>query len=450
MKRYFRSIGQKMKPNVHWFLNNEGINFLISLLVLIFALIIVIDRKSIHMDWIDYTVFLTVFLALFVNFASIFINRLLIRHLEDDMKLTNDYDGLASKYDANFITFDNEHDTDVNFKNFNKLKKLKDGKIKITFPVILDIDLYGKETTIQDNPKEQYVLPEEVQREYGHIFKAHATSKIYNQLNIRVNDWKEEAGRAVICTGRTTYFDSLATNRAMDYTWSTGVTNRDIYGYGPFVPDLADSKLSNHIGFNGFIESKDGCIAFIKRGKNLSIAKGTYATSVGASLKVKYALNDDKVFTIEGLMNGILQEIDDELKLKESDLEDFNEKKSIIAAYRDLVEGGKPQLLVYVKSNRTKEEIEANFKIINRNKRKNKLHNKNVESDLMVDGNKFIWIHKNDIKKLAISSEYMIHKGKEYNMVPSAAASVVMLRNHLLRVRVPGTARKSRFSDIRY
>lgn len=420
-----------MKPRIHWFLNNEGVNLLVTLLVLIIALLIVSEHKSGNMGWIDYTVFFTVILALFVNFTSIFINRVIIGHLEDDLKLTHDYDGLANKYEADFIMFDNELEVDVATDNLNRLKNLKDGKVNVTFPVILDMDLYGKEITIQDDPKEQYVLPADIQREFGHIFKAHDSSKIYNQLNIRINEWQEEEDQLLIYTGRTTYFNSLATNRAMDYKWTTGVTTRDLYGYGPYVRELSESELSNHLGFNGFIESDDEYIAFIRRGRNLSIAKGTYATSIAASLKVKYALNSDKAFTKEGLVNAIVKEIEDELKITEYELEGFSAEENIIAAYRDLVEGGKPQLLVYARANKSKDEIEKNFTKNIRNKGKDSSQKENVESQVLEDGNKILWIYKDDLRNLAISSEYMVHEGKEYKMVPSAAASVVMLRRHL-------------------
>ena len=78
------------------------------------------------------------------------------------------------------------------------------------------------------------------------------------------------------------------------------------------------SVLSNHIGFNGFIESSDCYIGFIYRGKDVSIGKATWATSIGASLKAKYALDQHFTFSVERLYKGILSEIEDELKIKNS------------------------------------------------------------------------------------------------------------------------------------
>ena len=78
--------------------------------------------------------------------------------------------------------------------------------------------------------------------------------------------------------------------------WKAGKTvfTRDVYEYGPFLPKLRDEVLSNHLGFNGFVESKDGYIPFIKRNRAVSIGKSTYGNSIGASLKTKYALDENR------------------------------------------------------------------------------------------------------------------------------------------------------------
>ncbi len=43
-------------------------------------------------------------------------------------------------------------------------------------------------------------------------------------------------------------------------------------------------------------------------------------------------------------------------------MENFSLRRNLIAAYRDIVEGGKPQLLFYVKSKWSRGEIVSNFK----------------------------------------------------------------------------------------
>ena len=67
------------------------------------------------------------------------------------------------------------------------------------------------------------------------------------------------------------------------------------------------------LGFNGFIETSDEKFMFVFRKKGVSIGEGTYSNSVAASLKTKYALNPSSQFTMAGLENGIIREIEDEL-----------------------------------------------------------------------------------------------------------------------------------------
>src|SRR5699024_7681126 len=115
------------------------------------------------------------------------------------------------------------------------------------------------------------------------VLRPHSSSTIYNQLNVRVSDWKKLDDASIIQTGRTTYFDSLVTNRAMDYRWPSGITNRDLFGYGPYFPSLESSKLSNHIAYNMILKASEGFLLFVKRKKNVSIEKGLFSTSVAAS-----------------------------------------------------------------------------------------------------------------------------------------------------------------------
>lgn len=99
----------------------------------------------------------------------------------------------------------------------------------------------------------------------------------------------------------------------------------------------------------------------------------------------------------------------------------------IISAYQDLVEGGKPQLLLYVKSTLKKSEISARFK--NETKRYKK-ENSDItykESKSLKDGNGLVWIKKGDLKKLFITPGYLFCFGEKYKMLPSTSASIVML-----------------------
>ena len=287
-------------------------------------------------------------------------------------------------------------------------------------PVILEARLYDKKIEIEDHPEKNYSLPEIIEKHYEDLFSAHVTSKIYNNTNIRVDEWGcvGDDNTFKFVTGRTTYYNSLV------------------------VHSLKNSSLSNHLGFNGFVESSDGSIMLVYRKKNVSIAKRTYSDSVGASLKVKYALDETYTFTIDGLENGIIEEIKDELGIEKDTLEAVQNTSGLkyvqlIAAYRDMLEGGKPQLLFYAKTSMSQGEIEAAFYERNNQIKKapGQYGSDADKKEMETDGDKLVWISVRELPDWDVYSDGIRCRknGKEeyLKMVPSASACVEMLKEYM-------------------
>ena len=182
---------------------------------------------------------------------------------------------------------------------------------------------------------------------------------------------------------------------------------------------LMDSLLSNHLGFNGWVESADGWFPMVMRGKSVSVGKNTLGNSVNASLKTAYALEEELVLDTEGIERAMIFEIRDELKISP---EDLDEGPEIIAAYRDLVEGGKPQLLFHINCRLTKDEIDRNFRA-------------NVmpkdEEDMVVDGRQLLWINRKMLEKLYITADSIVVEGVKYSMTPSHVAALALLVEYL-------------------
>ena len=78
-------------------------------------------------------------------------------------------------------------------------------------PVIREAKLYDKKIEIEDHPEKNYSLPEIIEKHYEDLFSAHVTSKIYNNTNIRVDEWGcvGDSGTFKFVTGRTTYYSGL-------------------------------------------------------------------------------------------------------------------------------------------------------------------------------------------------------------------------------------------------
>lgn len=221
------------------------------------------------------------------------------------------------------------------------------------YPIEIIWEKTGARTTflIQDS-HEQYILPKPLRDNQQTILETiFSASIIYNQLCIRLYDLKHRDNTVLLRTQRTMYYDSLVTNRNMDYLLNSDLSIRMMYEPGPALSPLSESFLSNQIGFSGIIESEDGVILLVQRSKYVSTNQQLFDCSVTASLKSQYALNQDsKSFTCENWVKAIEREIIDELNLDSSITINFT-TNDIIAFYRDLIEGGKPNFIFYLRIN---------------------------------------------------------------------------------------------------
>lgn len=322
------------------------------------------------------------------------------------MKLTNDYKSLVDRYNkVNLV----EHQG-------------------IVFPEECLWLRQGDETVeVKDNFAKYYKLPSEVASHREEIMSAHGGAIIYDNLNIRLDRVELDGDKVIAQTSRTHYFDSLLTNRVCDYRFGkTGMTVRELYEYGPAITPLHVSRVSNHLGFNGFVLASDtGRIPFILRKKNLSVAGGTWATSIGASLKTMYALDCKNDFKMKEYAFGhaIVGEIVDEIRVKQDKaLNPENAQNSIFAFYRDLVECGKPQFLFCLQLEDTTEED-----------LKKSIEKNTDENDVTTDGSEVMFFSVKDLKEAEYGIDYIKINGKVYNMVPFSIVSVVLLLKYLNR-----------------
>ncbi len=431
----------KLRPVLTWLAKNNGILAIVWLLLALF-LCNIRKLKILNDNWFDFSIFSVMIFTILSERIVANIQTFIVNKYEDENKLTTDYELLIKKYySPNFIVFQNNLLDGVSKENLHRLLHMRNinnvstiDRFPVVFPVVLEANIHGKQIFVHDEFRRFYKLPEDVASHFDELIKAHSSSNIFNQMTIRVDDWKVEQSEFHIYTSRTTYFNSLVTNRSMDYVWSNGITIRDLLDFDPFILPLNQSKLSNHLGFNGFIESADGYFPLVFRNSIMSMGKHTYGDSISASLKSKYALDSNQLLTVEGIEYAILKEICNELDITRDQLLWKGLKYQLLAAYRDMVEGGKPHFLFYVKSTLSKSNIDTIFKEkkIEHKKMQKKLKN-DKETKTLKDGDKLLWLSRAQIKELAISPGYIIHQKKIYEMTPSASACVVLLREYLKR-----------------
>ncbi len=408
-------------------------------LVIVLAIKAIASRSIEPSDLFDIKTFSAVIAVFILNaLTNGVVNLLQLKH-EDDEKLISDYDTLLKMY-KNVVPVKYTNAPNACYKVGRKHTRCSheetaDNEDTYKIPLADVVSFVDKDIKIIDNPEKFYKLPEKIDGAMTELFKAHNFSKTYNQMNIRCCGLFETDGKVEMKFCRTTYFHSLVTNRAIDYK-KDGISVRDLYACGPFLPSLEESELSNHIGFNGFVETSDGYVVFIFRHKHVSIAKNTLQSSVGASLKAKYALDENMMLTEEGIVEAIKNEIADELNLDK--LPDYKKRekqifadltfKSVLCFYRELVEGGKPQFMFYTKIDVNKDELEKAY--VGGIKKAKRMHDRYGFLH-KVDGYKMLLVKREDLRKIYVTPDGMVVGKKFFKSVPSSAGTFALFVKYI-------------------
>lgn len=409
--------GVILKRKVYHFIDEwvtgENISAVLLLIILIICVRITdnVDKLK-PTDLIDFSLIIS-FIILFISkvFSNVILKKIR-RACEDAAKLSTDYKNLTEKYKLSklittkLINISNDYDKKEN----NNCKSISSGENDTDndceyLPVEF-ICARKKSEEAYDihftNSLIHYQLPEQIANISAYLFKAHRESDIYNSRCFRLEKISKIDNEINMHISITSYYDSLLTNRVMDFIWPDGRSNREVYEPGPYISSLEDSKMSNHIGINGIIETKDEKFIFVKQSGKNSIGKNTIGTTIGTVLKEEYALNRDGSLYEDAVLRSIKKIISESFKIEE----DIT-KENIIAIYRDLVEGGKPQVLFYKKL-----EKECEFKGEKPDER-------------------LIFIKRDTVMESEFKVNGIIMNKKFYSMMPSVVASIVLIKYHL-------------------
>lgn len=434
-----KNFSRKRRLFSHKLFAERDLVYTLICLAVIAAIVIIrlISTRDLDLkNLIELKTFVSVVLVFALNALTNSILAFIRSKREDKTKLISDYNELLKMYvDASPVKYRNSAKSDYAIGRKHSRcahTESPENEDEYSIPLAQVVSFIGKNVTIRDS-QDMYKLPPDIERAISDICQAHEASMTYNQLNIRCDKIAENGDEVSIDFSRTTYLYSLATNRALDFKRG-GISVRDLYAYGPYLQPLEQSRLSNHIGFNGFVETSDGYVVLILRHKRVSIAKNTLQSSVGASLKTKYALDGNKQVTKDGIIKAIRAEIEDELGLK--NIPNYHSRsnkifadltfKSVLCFYRELVEGGKPQFMFYTKINVTKDELtdayQAGVKTIKR---------RNSGLLCRIDGYKMLLVHKNKLKNIYIAPDEMVVDRKAYKSVPSSTGTLALFIKYL-------------------
>lgn len=394
---------KKIKRLLYTFVKGEALTVACGVIILLG----IKQYSNIDKNGIDLGVLLSMIIMAVLTIIVFLLRKIMLSWLEDSGKLTEEYDKLIKSYEADFVVCKSDEKTECKFPIICDKKFYRDSQIN--------------ELCIKDKPKKTYHLPQLIEDNFDEIMKAHSASEKYNQLCVRVDKWGMEKEKFVISTSRTTYYDTLVTNRAMDFRWKNGMTVRERYFYGPFIPKLKHSVLSNHLGCNGFIETADGYITMVKRVGSATVAKHVYGGSFSMPLKIRDVVrHDEQKVNYDGILQSVKTEICRKYNLSKDEMGRIS--GDAIAVYRDIVEGGKPQMLFYMKLDKKKKDIEEQLKKENVPKANKKK---------VLKARRVKWIHREELKYLCVLPDAIVCGHKKYSTVPSVAASLVMVMEYL-------------------
>ncbi len=255
---------------------------------------------------------------------------------EDDRKAIRDYDTLKLFYDEN--TYGNK----AIFFGQNK-------KVKIFYDESFTND-FNTEIVYDDYPCNMHSMPSVIMPYYADLLQAHKASYTKNAITFRLIDFQKKDNQLILKTGRTTYFNHLVLNRAIDFPIRDSFSIRKQFEYNKCLTPLKESELANQIGVNGIILFNDGYTVFPRRGFNATVAKNCITSSLAIRLNT---VNPHKKLIEQEIYDDFYLNMKKRLHFKESYFTNPEDIEIIFLGFgRDLCEGGKPQFYYLIKFNK--------------------------------------------------------------------------------------------------
>ncbi len=328
---------KKLAKLICYFKKNNVTVFAIKLVLLTFVVFVAVPLAIPVWDEV-----IIIFFGILLSSVTIYILKLLIGLFEDTLKINFDTDALLDLYKG--------------APEYKKILKLNGTKKKFAYDAILTD---GSGTfKVDDNPNKDFQLDPFILENYDRLFSAHSSSAKANYLTIRMDNY--DAEKREFQLSRSTYFNHLVTNRAVDFQLFEEVSLRDVYEYGPKLTSLAESKMSNHVGINGLVFLKGGYLLIPRRKSDATISKNKVTSSIATMLTFpEENKNTPRSVTItkEYLFHdNIVQNLTDRLKIKTDKLKDKIDVR-FLGFGRNIYEGGKPQMYFAVHLDITVEDF---------------------------------------------------------------------------------------------
>ena len=263
--------------------------------------------------------------------------KIIVGRMEDVLKINYNTDNLLEIY--------------LGRPDYRKTIESQGTKAEFAYAEVLINKNY--EFKVVDDPKKNMELDDFITENYATIFSAHSNSAKKNFDTIRLDRFDAETNTFYL--SRSTYFNHLVTNRAIDFLLFDDVSLRTIYEYGPQLNVLEDSKMSNHIGINALVFLSDGRLLIPRRKNSATISKNKITSSIAVMLTFPNECSGDTkhaVITKDYLLRGnIIKNLSDRVKLPATAICEDQTEIAFLGFGQNIYEGGKPQFYFSVKLN---------------------------------------------------------------------------------------------------
>lgn len=267
----------------------------------------------------------------------LYVCKIVVGLLEDLLKINYDTQQLLRTYHG----------------NQNYRKQLHSGNTVVEFAYADVLTNEGYRFSVVDAPHKYFELDEFIQGSYAQIFSAHSNSAKRNFDTIRLDRFDSESKTFYL--SRSTYFNHLVTNRAVDFRLFEDVSLRTVFEYGPQLSPLEDSKMSNHIGINALVFLSDGRLLIPRRETSATISKNKITSSIAIMLgfpeEFKGNPRGATISTDYLLRGNIFKNLSDRVKLPQSAIDKAQTDITFLGFGQNIYEGGKPQFYFAVTLN---------------------------------------------------------------------------------------------------
>ena len=263
--------------------------------------------------------------------------------LEDLLKINYNTEELLDMYNGD--------------RNYRKTVAGKDSSVDVAYaPLFINYDkLTYEDFQVDDDPQKDFQLPDFASGHFETLFAAHANSVKNNHHTVRLDKYDPVERKFYL--SRSTYFNHLVTNRAVDFLIFDDVSLRSVYEQGPVLNPLEENQFSNHVGINALVFLKNGEILIPRRKRNATISKNKVTSSVAIKLefperKDKNDYYDPKSLKIDAkhlLYQNIIEQLPGRIKVLDEDIGD--PEITFLGFGQNIYEGGKPQFYFSIRLN---------------------------------------------------------------------------------------------------